>query len=353
MNDLLELVVQQGASDLHLHVNQSPMLRLHGKMVAVEGDPLTSTDTEDLVKAITSLSNQEALKISGGADFGFTYKDSTRFRASILRAKGAYGIVLRQVPNKLISLRDIGLPDMISDLLARPRGLILVTGPTGSGKSTTLSAMVDWLNMNTSGHIITIEDPIEYFHEHKNCIVTQREIGTDVKTYADAIRGAMRQDPDVILLGEMRDLDTISAALTAAETGHLVLGTLHTTGAARTVDRIVDVFPAETKDQIRTQLASSIVAVVSQTLCRKEGGGRVAAFEIMVTSTSIAQLIRENKTFRINSDIQMGASKGMISMDSHLLNLFNKKLINANEALIKSQLPEEMRAKLIQNGAKL
>ena len=353
MNDLLELVVEQGASDLHLHVNQAPMLRLHGKMVAVEGEKLTHTDTEDLMKTITSLSNQELIKTSGGADFGFTYKDSARFRVSVLRSKGAYGLVLRQISNELFSLRDIGFPDMITELLARPRGLILVTGPTGSGKSTTLAAMLDWINTHKNGHIITVEDPIEYFHEHKNCLVTQREVGTDVTSFSGALRGAMRQDPDVILVGEMRDLETISAALTAAETGHLVLATLHTTGAARTVDRIVDVFPAETKDQVRTQLASSIVAVISQSLCKKKDGGRVAAFEIMVTSTSIAQLIRENKTFRINSDIQMGASKGMISMDSHLLSLFNKNLISAEEALAKSQLPQEMRGKLIQNGAKL
>ena len=347
MNDLLELMVEQGASDLHLHVNQAPMLRVHGRIVAIEGKKLTPQDTEGLMKTITSLSNQELVKTSGGADFAFAYMDHARFRVSVLRSKGAYGIVLRQIPNELFSLSDIGFPDIITGLLARPKGLILVTGPTGSGKSTTLASMVNWINTNVDGHIITIEDPIEYFHEHKNCIVTQREVGTDVTTFSSAIRAAMRQDPDVILVGEMRDLETISAALTAAETGHLVLATLHTTGAARTVDRIVDVFPAETKDHIRTQLASSVVAVISQTLCKKTGGGRVAAFEIMVTSTSIAQLIRENKTFRINSEIQTGASKGMISMDAHLLGLYKQNLISADEALLKSQFPDIMREKLI------
>ena len=352
MNDLLELVVEEGASDLHLHADQAPMLRLNGKMVAVEGDKLTPKDTEDLMKTITSLNNQEIVKTTGGADFGFAYKDRARFRVSILRAKGAYGLVLRQIPNELFSLSEIGLPDMFKELLSRPRGLILVTGPTGSGKSTTLAAMLDWINTNMEGHIITIEDPIEYYHEHKKCVVTQREVGTDVNTFEGAIRGAMRQDPDVILVGEMRDLETIAAALTAAEPGHLVLATLHTTGAARTIDRIVDVFPAETKEHIRTQLATSIIAVVSQTLCNKTGGGRIAGFEIMVTSTSIAQLIRENKTFRINSDIQTGANKGMISMDAHLLNLYNQNLISADEALTKSQIPDVMREKLMQNGAK-
>ena len=353
MDDLLELMIEQGASDLHLHVNQAPMLRLHGSMVPVEGEKLKPKDTEDLMKTITSLNNQELVKTSGGVDFGFAYLDRARFRVNVLRSKGAYGMVLRQIPNDLYSLSDLGLPDMVKELISRQKGLILVTGPTGSGKSTTLGAMVDWINTHKDGHIITVEDPIEYFHEHKRCIVTQREVGTDVTTFADAIRAAMRQDPDVILVGEMRDLETISIALTAAETGHLVLGTLHTTGAAQTVDRIVDVFPSDAKDQIRTQLASSIVAVISQSLCKKNGGGRVAAFEIMVTSTSIAQLIRENKTYRINSDIQTGANKGMISMDAYLLSLYNNDLINAEEALSKSQFPDIMRNKLIQNGAKL
>ena len=287
MNDLLELVVEQGASDLHLHVDQAPTLRLNGKMVAVDGEKLTPNDTEELMKTITSLQNQEIAKTSGGVDFGFAFMDQARFRVSVLRAKGSYGMVLRQIPNQLFSLSEIGFPDMIKDLLGRPRGLILVTGPTGSGKSTTLGSMLDWINSQTEGHIITIEDPIEYYHEHKKCLVTQREVGTDVDTFDAAIRGAMRQDPAVILVGEMRDLETISAALTAAETGHLVLATLHTTGAARTIDRIVDAFPAETKEHIRTQLATSVVAVISQVLCKKNGGGRVAAFEIMVTSTSI------------------------------------------------------------------
>lgn len=351
INDLLELMVDQGASDLHLQVKQAPTLRMSGSMMPVEGPPLTSQDTEDMMKAITSSTNQEQLKTTGGADFGFAYMDRARFRVSVLRAKGAYGIVLRQIPNDLYALSDIGLPDKIKELISRPRGLVLVTGPTGSGKSTTLASMVNWINCNLDGHIITIEDPIEYYHEHKNCIVTQREVGNDVTSFSSAIRGALRQDPDVILVGEMRDLETIEAAVSAAETGHLVFATLHTTGAARTVDRIVDAFPANMKDQIRTQLASSIVAVISQVLCKKNNGGRIASFEIMVTTNSIAQLIRENKTYRINSDIQTGASHGMIALDAHLLSLYNRDLISAEEALVKSQLPNVMRDKLIENGA--
>jgi twitching motility protein PilT len=353
MNHLLELMFDQGASDLHIHANQPPTLRIDGTMVPVDGPNLDSLGTEALMKAITSTALQEQLKTTGGADFGFAYEDKARFRVSVLRAKGSYGIVLRQIPNDLFTLNEIGLPDKIKELISRPRGLILVTGPTGSGKSTTLASMVNWINENKDGHIITIEDPIEYYHEHKRSIVTQREVGIDVPSFASAIRGALRQDPDVILVGEMRDLETIEAAVGAAETGHLVFATLHTTGAARTVDRIVDAFPADMKDQMRTQLASSVIAVISQVLCKKVGGGRVASFEIMVTTTSIAQLIRENKTYRISSDIQTGASRGMISLDAHLLSLFNRDLISAEEALSKSQNPEAVREKLIENGADL
>lgn len=353
MNDLLELMVEEGASDLHIQVKQPPTLRMSGSMTPVDGPPLDERQTEDLMKAITSSANQEKLKTTGGADFGFAYKDQARFRVSVMRAKGAYGMVLRQIPNDLFTLGKIGLPEKVKELISRPRGLILVTGPTGSGKSTTLASMINWINENHDGHIITIEDPIEYFHEHKKCIVTQREVGNDVSSFADAIRGALRQDPDVILVGEMRDLETIEAAVGAAETGHLVFATLHTTGAARTVDRVVDAFPANMKDQMRTQLASSIVAVISQVLCKKKGGGRIASFEIMVTTTSIAQLIRENKTYRITSDIQTGASHGMISLDAHLLSLYNRGMIEATEALSKSQSPGPMREKLIENGAEL
>jgi len=351
MNELLELMFEEGASDLHIQVGRPPTLRLHGRMISVEGGNLTAAETEALMQSITPDVHMQSAKTEGGADFGFGYKDQARFRVSVMKAKGAYGLVLRQIPSEFFPLEDIGIPDVIKNLLYRPRGLILVTGPTGSGKSTTLASMINHINEHRSGHVITIEDPIEYYHDHKNCIITQREVGADVPSFGEAIRRALRQDPDVILVGEMRDLETIEAAISAAETGHLVFGTLHTNSAAKTVDRIVDAFPANMKEMIRTQLATSIVAVISQVLCKKEGGGRVAGLEIMVATTSIQALIRDNKTYRINSDIQTGARLGMISMDMHLLSLYNRGLINAREAYEKSQMPEDMLKRLKELGA--
>jgi len=353
MNELLELVFEQNASDLHLQVGQPPTLRLSGSMTPIDGPPLQPSDTEKLMMSITPDVHIQSTKLNGGADFGFAYMDRARFRVSVMKAKGNYGMVLRQIPNRMFGLRDIGLPDKIRELLYRPRGLFLVTGPTGSGKSTTLASMINYVNENRDGHIITIEDPIEYYHNHKRCVVTQREVHVDVPSFSEAIRRALRQDPDIILVGEMRDLETIEAAISAAETGHLVFGTLHTNSAAKTVDRIVDAFPANMKDMIRTQLASSLVAVVSQVLCKKIGGGRVAGYEIMVNTSSIASLIRENKTFRITSDIQTGANLGMITMDTHLMNLVNRELVSPDEALEKAQDPVVMRDKLLAMGARL
>lgn len=353
MNDLLDLVVEQNASDLHLSVGQPPTLRLSGSMTPIDGENLTPADTERLMLSITPDSHISNVKLNGGADFGFAFGEKARFRVSVLKAKGNYGMVLRQIPYKMFGLRDIGLPDKVRELLYRPRGLILVTGPTGSGKSTTLASMINYVNENRDGHIITIEDPIEYYHNHKRCVVTQREIGSDVPSFAEAIRRALRQDPDIILVGEMRDLETIEAAISAAETGHLVFGTLHTNSAAKTIDRIVDAFPATMKEMIRTQLASSVQAVISQVLCKKVGGGRIAGYEIMVTTTSIASLIRDNKTFRIPSDIQTGAGLGMITMDTHLMSLLNRELITPDECVEKAQDPTLMREKLTGMGVQL
>ncbi|MBI5424931.1 MAG: type IV pilus twitching motility protein PilT [Opitutae bacterium] len=353
MNDLLELVVDQKCSDLHLQVGTPPTLRMRGSMTPIDGPALTPADTEGLMLSITPDNHVQNVKLNGGTDFGFAYLDKARFRVSVLKAKGNYGMVLRQIPNQLFDLRQIGLPDKIKELLYRPRGLFLVTGPTGSGKSTTLASMVNYINENRDGHIITIEDPIEYYHPHKRCVVTQREIGQDVPSFSEAIRRALRQDPDVILVGELRDLETIEAAISAAETGHLVFGTLHTNSAAKTVDRIVDAFPANMKEMIRTQLSTSIIGVISQSLCKKNGGGRIAAYEIMVNTSSIASLIRDNKTFRITSDIQTGAALGMITLDTHLLSLVNRELIDPDEAVEKAQDPEAMKNKLTSMGVKL
>ena len=353
MNDLLDLMVDQGASDLHLQVGQPPTLRLSGSMTPIDGPALSPGDTEKLMQSITPDAHISSVKLNGGADFGFAFGEKARFRVSVLKSKGNYGMVLRQIPYKMFGLRDIGLPDKIRELLYRPRGLFLVTGPTGSGKSTTLASMINYINEARDGHIITIEDPIEYYHNHKRCVVTQREVHVDVPSFSEAIRRALRQDPDVIMVGEMRDLETIEAAISAAETGHLVFGTLHTNSAAKTVDRIVDAFPANMKDMIRTQLSSSLIAVVAQVLCKKIGGGRIAGYEIMVNTTSIGSLIRENKTFRITSEIQTGANLGMITMDTHLMSLVNRELVSPDEALEKAQDPNVMREKFLQAGMKL
>lgn len=347
MSDLLQLVVDEGASDLHLEVGVPPMLRLHGRMQPLEATSLTAEDTERFMKSITSEDHQQRIREGGGTDFGFGFGKAARFRVSVLKAKGAIGMVLRQIPSKLMSLDTIGLPSQVKELLFRPRGLILVTGPTGSGKTTTLASMIDLINMERDAHIITIEDPIEYYHPHKKCVVTQREIGVDVPSFSEALRRALRQDPDVILVGEMRDLETMTAAITAAETGHLVFATLHTTGAARTVDRIVDAFPMGQQAQIRTQLASGIVAVISQLLLiRADGPGRVAAFEVMISTPAIQALIRDNKTYRITSEIQTGAKWGMITLDAHLMALYQAGRISYEDLITKSQDPESMVLKL-------
>jgi twitching motility protein PilT len=266
---------------------------------------------------------------------------------SAFKERGNYSLVLRQIPSKLLTLEQIGLPDQVKELLFKPRGLILVTGPTGSGKTTTLASMLNIINQERDVHIITVEDPIEYYHPHKKSVVTQREIGSDVPSFAEAIRRALRQDPDVILVGEMRDLETMQAAITAAETGHLVFATLHTTGAAATVDRIVDAFPTDQQEQVRTQLSVGLVAVISQLLlARVDKPGRVAAFEIMISTGGIRSKIRDNKTFQITSDIQTGTKFGMISLDAHLLELYMSNLISYDDLVTKSQDPDTLVQKL-------
>jgi len=343
MNELLQLCVDEGASDLHIAVGVPPMLRIHGHLEPLDAPVLKPEDTERLMKSITSPEHQQKVREQGGTDFGFGFGSVARFRVSVLKAKGSVGIVLRQIPSQLMSLEEIGLPTQVKELLFRPRGLILVTGPTGCGKTTTLASMLNVVNEERDSHIVTIEDPIEYYHKHKQSIVTQREVGVDVPNFSEALWRALRQDPDVILVGEMRNLETMSAAITAAETGHLVFATLHTTGAARTVDRIVDAFPMDQQDQVRTQLSVGIVAVVSQLLLvRKDRPGRIAVFEVMISTPSIQALIRDNKTYRITSDIQTGAKYGMITLDSHLMQLYRDGMISYEDLVTKAQDPESV-----------
>jgi len=347
MTELLQLVVDEGASDLHVEVNAPPMVRVHGELTPLEVDPLTAEDTESMIKSIASDSHMRAIQECGSVDFGFAFGEQARFRVSAFKQRGFFGTVLRQIPNTLLTMEQIGLPMHIKDLLFRPRGLILVTGPTGSGKSTTLASMLNIINEEMAHHIITVEDPIEFYHKNKRSMVIQREIGVDTTSFSEALRRALRQDPDVILVGEMRDLETIEAAITAAETGHLVFGTLHTSSAVGTVDRIIDAFPTEQQGQIRTQLATSLVAVISQVLlARADKPGRVAAFEIMVSTPSIQALIRDNKTFRISSELQTGAKYGMNTLDSHLVELYTKDMISYNDLITKSQDPESIIEKL-------
>jgi twitching motility protein PilT len=353
MSDLLQLVVDEGASDLHLGVGVPPVLRIHGRMQSIDATVLRPEDTERFMKSITSEDHQQRIREGGGTDFGFGFGKAARFRVSVFKAKGNIGLVLRQIPSKLLSLEEIGLPSQVKELLFRPRGLILVTGPTGSGKTTTLASMLNLINEQRDSHCITIEDPIEYYHDHKKSLMTQREVGVDVPSFSEALRRALRQDPDVILVGEMRDLETMQAAIAAAETGHLVLATLHTTGAARTVDRIVDAFPMGQQSQVRTQLASGIVAVISQLLLiRADGPGRVAAFEVMISTPAIQALIRESKTYRITSEIQTGAKYGMITLDSYLMALYEAGKIGYEDLITKSQDPESIVIKLEESQRK-
>ena len=306
MSDLLHLIVQEGGSDIHIRVGVPPAMRLHGILQKVEGPALTNETAEELMRSITSDESIQEVRERGGADFAFAFGELARFRVSVFKEKGRFAMVLRQIPTTLLTFEQIGLPPSVKELLYKPRGMVLVTGPTGSGKSTTLASMIDIINIERDdAHIITIEDPIEFYHNHKNAIITQREIHVDVPSFGESLRRALRQDPDVILVGEMRDLETIEAAITAAETGHLVFGTLHTTGAAKTIDRVVNAFPTNQQNTIRIQLSTVLESVISQLLCpRADKPGRVAVFEIMNRTPSIAALIRDNKTYRINSDIQ-------------------------------------------------
>ncbi|MBN2506761.1 MAG: type IV pilus twitching motility protein PilT [Verrucomicrobia bacterium] len=350
MSDLLQLMVSEGAADLHIRTNIPPVIRLHGILHRVEGPPLRPDDTEELVSSIASEDHIQQVREKGTVDFGFAFGELARFRVSVFKERGNFAGVLRQIPTTLLTLEQLGIPVSIRELLYKPRGLVLVTGPTGSGKTTSLASMINIINEEREdAHIITIEDPIEYYHKHKKAVITQREVNVDVPNFAEGLRRALRQDPDIVLVGEMRDLETIDAAITAAETGHLVFATLHTTGAAKTIDRIVNAFPTNQQEQIRIQLSTVLQAVISQLLLpRADKPGRIAVFEIMINTPSVAALIRDNKTFRINSDIQTGAKFGMVTLDGFLMEKYEAGLISREEVITKCQDPVTVHQKLLE-----
>jgi twitching motility protein PilT len=346
IDKLLATVIQLKASDLHITVGQPPVIRHHGRMRRLDTKSLENEDTTSLMKSITPDRCQQELQEKGGSDFAIEFTDGVRFRVAVFKQRGCIGMVLRRIPSQFLTFEQIGMPEAIKRLITRPRGLLLVTGPTGSGKTTSLASMMNFINENYDRHMITLEDPIEYYHTHKKCTVNQREIGVDVPDFKEGIRRALRMDPDIILVGEMRDLATIHAAIEAAETGHVVFGTLHTSGASSTINRIIDVFPKEQQDQIRTQLSTALIGVLSQAILPRKPDGLVAAFEMMVVTPAIQNLIRENKTYRIDSSIQTGRKHGMFLLDEKLFQLWKEGLCEKEEVLMRSSKPAELAAKI-------
>jgi len=340
MDRLLQAVITMGGSDIHITVGKPPVLRIDGKLRALETKVLEADDTFNLMKSITPEKNQQELQEEGGTDFGFSFGEQGRFRVSVFKQKGNVTIVLRLIPSRIMTFEEIGLPKICQALCRRPRGMFLVTGPTGCGKTTTLATMVNYINESLDRHIVTIEDPIEYYHNHKKSIINQREVGVDVPSFGEALKRVLRMDPDVILVGELRDLETIEAAIRAAETGHLVFSTLHTTSASGTITRIIDVFPVDQQEQIRVQLSANLIAVLSQALCPlSTGKGRIAAYEFMIVTPAIANLVRENKVYRIDSSIQTGRKLGMQLLDDHLWQLYENGKITMSEMLDKARQP--------------
>src|SRR5215218_3012443 len=348
IDKLLSTIIQIKASDLHITTGQPPVVRHQGRMRRLATKVLDTDDTVSLMKSITPDRCQQELQERGGSDFAIEFVDGYRFRVAVFKQRGSIGLVLRRIPSQFLTFEQLGMPEAIRSLIVRPRGLILVTGPTGSGKTTSLASMINFINDNYDRHIITLEDPIEYQHKHKKCTVNQREIGVDVPDFKEGIRRALRMDPDIILVGEMRDLATIHAAIEAAETGHIVFGTLHTSSASSTVNRIIDVFPQEQQDQIRTQLSTALIGVLSQALMPKKPEGVIAAYEMMVMTPAIQNLIRENKTYRIDSSIQTGRAHGMFLLDEHLFRHWRDKLCDKEECLMRANKPAELAAKIAQ-----
>lgn len=341
ITSLLAFGVKNKASDLHLSAGLPPMIRVHGDVRRINVEPLDHKMVHSMVYDIMTDGQRKAYEEDLEVDFSFEIAGLARFRVNAFNQYRGAAAVFRTIPSKILTLEDLNAPKIFADLAMKPRGLVLVTGPTGSGKSTTLAGMVDYLNTNEQGHILTVEDPIEFVHQSKKCLVNQREVGPMTKSFSAALRSALREDPDCILVGEMRDLETIRLAMTAAETGHLVFGTLHTSSAAKTIDRIIDVFPAEEKEMVRAMLSESLQAVISQTLCKtKDGNGRVAAHEIMIGTSAIRNLIREAKVAQMYSAIQTGSNVGMQTLDQNLTDLVRRNIISAAEARAKAKNPE-------------
>lgn len=336
ITELLAFSVKHNASDLHLSAGVQPMIRVDGEVRRINLPQLDHKQVHALIYDIMNDRQRKEFEEHLEVDFSFEVPGLARFRVNAFNQNRGAGAVFRTIPSQVMSLEELGAPEIFQDIASYPKGLVLVTGPTGSGKSTTLAAMVDYVNENRHDHILTIEDPIEFVHDNKSCLINQREVHKDTHSFSNALRSALREDPDVILVGEMRDLETIRLALTAAETGHLVFGTLHTTSAAKTIDRIVDVFPAGEKDMVRTMLSESLQAVISQTLVKKVGGGRVAAHEIMIGTPAIRNLIREDKVAQMYSAIQTGMAHGMQTMEQSLSHLVNQGLITRAEAMTKT-----------------
>lgn len=343
LSHLLKTLVEQKGSDLHITPGTPPRIRIDGQLVPLQVDPLTPEDAKTLCYSILTEYQKEVFEKHKELDLAFSVTSLARFRANVFLQKGSVSGAFRVIPQRIMSLEELALPHILKDLCKLPRGMVLVTGPTGSGKSTTLAAMIDHINLSRHDHIITIEDPIEFVHNHKNCIVNQRELGDDTKNFANALKSVLRQDPDVVLVGEMRDLETISAAVTTAETGHLVFGTLHTNGCVQTLNRIIDAFPPYQQVQIRIQLSMTLAGVVSQTLVPRIGGGRCLAMEIMVTTPAIRALIAEGKFNQIYSYIQSGqGGSGMQTLNQSLLNLVAQRKISQQTALAKSPDIDEL-----------
>jgi twitching motility protein PilT len=341
--DLLKTLVEKGGSDLHITINTPPQVRVHGHLERLEGTDLTAAETKQLAYSVLTDGQKKRFEETLELDFSFGIKGMARFRCNMFNQRGAVGAVYRVIPEKIRTFQELGLPQVLSTLAERPRGLVLVTGPTGSGKSTTLAAMIDKINKERHDHILTIEDPIEFVHQHQSCLVNQREVHSDTQSFATALRAALREDPDIVLIGEMRDLETVESALRIAETGHLTFGTLHTNSASQTINRIIDIFPSSQQAQVRTQLSLVLEGIVCQALLPKISGGRVAALEIMVPTPGIRNLIREDKVHQIYSAMQTGQEKmGMQTMNQSLATLYQKKQITLEMALSASSNRDEL-----------